>query len=118
MRIHLVAAATVAVMVAAAAPVQAKDRNGYHAIAARDFAAAERRLDAERRIFPNKPELLINLASVYRRTGRDADARSLYQAVLDREPVELSLPNGEGASSHALAHAGLRRLDGPTLAAR
>lgn len=104
--------------VAAVAPAQAKDRNGYHAIAMRDFATAERRLLAERRIHPNKPELLINLASVYRRTGRLVEARALYAAVLERAAVTLDLPNGEAASSHDLARMGLDASRASSFAAR
>lgn len=110
--------AIAAIAAAAAAPIQAKDRNGYQAIAAQDFATAERRLLAERRIHPNKPELLINLALVYRRTGRSAEARALYAAVMERDAVELDLPNGGAASSHDLARMGLDALNTSSFAAR
>lgn len=115
---HLATAAIAVAAVAAVTPVQAKDRNGYQAIAAQDFAKAERRLLAERRIHPNKPELLINLALVYRRTGRPVEARALYAAVLERDAVELDLPNGGIASSHELARMGLDALAAGSFAAR
>lgn len=115
---HLVITAAAAALVATAAPVHAKDRNGYRAIASQDYVKAERRLLAERRIYPNKPELLINLASVYRRTGRLAEARVLYAAVLEQDAVTLDLPNGEGASSHALARLGLEAVSATNFAAR
>lgn len=115
---HLVPLAAAAAVLAIAAPAAAKDRNGYRAIAAQDFGRAERRLAAERRIFPNKPELLINLASVYRNTGRAAEARAMYDAVLAREPVTLATPSGGDASSHDLARRGLATLGATDIAAR
>ena len=94
---------------ALAAPSATVDRTGYRAIAAGDLAAAEQRIVAERRIFPQRPELMLNLASVYARTGRDSEARELYAAVLARPPVALDLPSGAVASSHDLANLALRR---------
>lgn len=79
------------------------DRTGYTAIASGDLSAAERRIVAERKIFPQRPELMLNLASVYLRTGREADARALYAAVLERPAVAMDLPSGAVASSHDLA---------------
>jgi len=94
---------------ALAAPSATVDRTGYRAIAAGDLAAAEQRIVAERRIFPQRPELMLNLASVYARTGRDSEARALYTAVLARPAVALDLPSGAVASSHDLANLALRR---------
>lgn len=114
---HLVLAAAAAV-IAAAAPVHAKDRTGFRAISAKDFAKAEARLDAERRIFPNRPELLLNLAHVYRHTGRHTQARSLYAQVLAQDAVEMDLPSGRVATSHELANLGLALLGSNDIAAR
>ena len=94
---------------ALAAPSATVDRTGYRAIAAGDLATAEKRIVAERRIFPQRPELMLNLASVYARTGRDSEARALYAAVLARPAVALDLPSGAVASSHDLANLALRR---------
>ncbi|VVT18031.1 conserved exported hypothetical protein [Sphingomonas aurantiaca] len=94
---------------ALAAPSATVDRTGYRAIAAGDLATAEQRIVAERRIFPQRPELMLNLASVYARTGRDSEARALYAAVLARPSVALDLPSGAVASSHDLANLALRR---------
>ena len=94
------------------------DRMGYKAIAAGDFAAAERSITAERRIFPHQPELALNLATVYGRTGRVDAARTLYREVLASAPVDLVLADGATYSSHALAKAGLARLGQETIAAR
>lgn len=62
-----------------ATPALAADRTGYQAIAAGDFATAAKQIEAERRIFPDRPELMLNLAAAYLRTGRTADARALYR---------------------------------------
>lgn len=88
------------------------EQTGFSAIAAGHFAQAERRISAERRIFPDRPELMLNLAAVYSRTGREAQARTLYTSVLQRPDVLMDLPGGDTASSHALAQAGLRRSSG------
>ncbi len=94
---------------ALAAPDRSVDRTGYSAIAAGDFATAEQRIVAERRIFPQRPELMLNLASVYQRTGRPAAARALYAAVLDRPAVGMDMPSGAVVSSHDLASRALSR---------
>ena len=95
----------------------AADRNGYAQIVAGDMAAAERRIVAERRIFPDRPELMLNLAAVYRQTGREPQARALYVAVLDRPAVGLDLLSGRVASSHDVAQRALARLS-PQMATR
>lgn len=101
----------------AASGATAADRTGYRAIAAGDFGRAVQRLEAERRIHPQRPELMLNLAAAYRRTGRTAEARALYADVLARPAVTMDLPSGEVASSRDLASMGLARLT-DTIAAR
>jgi Flp pilus assembly protein TadD len=96
-------------------PVLAADRNGYQAITAGDFTAAAKRIEAERRIFPDRPELMLNLAVSYARIGRTADARALYQDVLQRPAVAMDMPNGAVMSSHAVATRGLSRLTTPSV---
>ena len=93
-----------------ATPAVAKDRVGYQAIAAGNVVQAERTLDAERAIFPQKPELMLNLAAIYARTGREAQARTLYGQVLEQDAVAMDLADGSVRSSHDLAHLGLTRL--------
>lgn len=112
--------ASVILAAGGAMPVMAgtPDRMGYRAIAAGDFVAAERSITAERRIFPHRPELTLNLATVYSRTGRVEAARALYREVLSAAPVDLVLADGDSYSSHALAEAGLARLPRETVAAR
>ncbi|RYD25630.1 MAG: tetratricopeptide repeat protein [Lysobacteraceae bacterium] len=85
------------------------DRTGYTAIAAGDLSTAEQRIVAERKIFPQRPELMLNLASVYHRTGRDSEARALYTAVLNRPAVAMDMPSGIVVSSHDLASRALAR---------
>lgn len=100
-----------------AAPAAAKDRTGYRAIAAGDLALAQATLAQERAIFPDRPELMLNQAAVFARTGRIAEARDLYDGVLQRGAVALDLPDGSVASSHAIAQRGLARLSS-TIASR
>ena len=101
-----------------ATPALAADRTGYQAIAAGDFATAAKQIEAERRIFPDRPELMLNLAAAYLRTGRTADARALYRGVLERPAVAMDMPNGAGLSSHDVATRGRSRLTSTTLATR
>ena len=96
----------------------ATDRTGYRAIAAGDFSTAVQQLEAERRIHPQRPELMLNLAAAYRRIGRSADARALYHRVLQRPVVMLDLPSGDVASSRDLANIGLARVTELELASR
>ncbi len=91
-------------------PASAKDRVGYQAIAAGSLTQAERTIEAERTIFPERPELMLNLAAIYARTGRDAQARALYGDVLGADPVAMDLADGSVQSSHTLAQKGLARL--------
>lgn len=100
-----------------ASPALAADRIGYEAIAAGDLSRAERALSAERAIFPRRPEVLLNLAAIYARTNRAAQARALYDDVLTAAPVALDVADGYTLSSHDVAQRGLSRL-GQTLAVR
>ncbi|MGK6323589.1 tetratricopeptide repeat protein [Sphingomonas sp. DT-51] len=100
-----------------AGPAAARDRVGYQAISAGSLAKAEQTINAERAIFPERPELKLNLAAVYARTGRAAQARALYGEVLGDAPVAMDLPDGSILSSHLLAQRGLARL-GATIASR
>lgn len=101
-----------------AAPVMASDRTGYQAIAVGDYQKAEETLLVERRIFPRRPELMINLATVYARTGRVAEAAALYRTAMQVEPVEMVLPDGVLASSHEVAQRGVNSLGRTALAVR
>lgn len=106
------------VAISLATPALARDRTGYQAIAAGNYQAAEKTLLAERRIFPSRPELMINLATVYARTGRVSEAASLYRAAAATDPVEMAMPDGGVASSRDVAQRGLDSLAPVTLAVR
>jgi DNA-binding SARP family transcriptional activator len=120
MRAVLAGLALFAPLAFAAAPAQAQDgdRVASTAIAKGDFDGAERVLVQELRIHPGRPELLLNLAAVYARTGRQADARTLYRQVLSQDNVLMDLSADRTAGSHAVAVAGLRQLDIQATASR
>lgn len=122
MRVVLAGMALVAPLALIAAPAQAQssdgDRVASTAIAKGDFAGAEQMLLRELRIHPDRPELLINLAAVYVKTGRQGEARVLYQRVLSQDDVLLDLTPDQALGSHALAATGLRRLEFATATAR
>lgn len=88
------------------------DFNGASQILRGDYAGAERVIVAQQRMFPTDPDLLLNLATAYQRTGRMAQARALYRAVLSRPDEPLDLPNSaQPRSSHALAVRALGQID-------
>ncbi|WP_447727029.1 tetratricopeptide repeat protein [Sphingomonas koreensis] len=106
----IVLAAPLVLSPAAQAQVRA-DPYAKVAIQNGDYATAERKLLAERKIFPARPEVLLNLAAVYSRTGRHAEARAIYDRVLALDPVAMDVADGEVAPSHLVANRGLRLLN-------
>lgn len=96
---------------AAPALAQDGDRVAGTAIEQGDFVGAEKVLLQELRIHPGRPELLLNLATVYAKTGRQAEAKTLYRQVLAQSDVLMDLSADRVAGSHAVAVAGLSRLD-------
>ncbi|NIJ18985.1 thioredoxin-like negative regulator of GroEL [Sphingomonas naasensis] len=103
----------------AALPAQAQDSAvASTQIVQGDYSAAEAKLLSELRITPDRPELLINLAAVYAKTGRASEARSLYTKVLSSDDVLMDLSAERTAGSHAIAQRGLRRLDTVQFSAR
>ncbi len=105
----------------AATPVAAQGgaiRTAHEALARGDYARAERVLVAERRIFPGKSEVTLNLAAVYARTDRAPLAVSLYERVLADDDVLMDIDAGGTVSAHRLAKAALRRLQGTQTALR
>ena len=97
----------------AAIPAQAQDAAQVASVAISQgaYSDAERTLQQELRVHPGRPELMLNLAAVYARTGRAADARTLYNRVLTQEEVLMDLSADRTAGSHAVARTGLRRLE-------
>ena len=117
----VVAALILAAPLALTPAAQAERLEGPYAhatIQRGDYAVAERKLTAEARVFPNKPEVLLNLAAIYARTGRVSDARALYDRVLSLQSVAMDVADGQVAPSHLIANRGLRLLDSAQVAAR
>ncbi|MDF7776019.1 tetratricopeptide repeat protein [Sphingomonas sp. AOB5] len=98
-------------LVAMPAQAQANDPAASVAIAQGDYASAERTLLQELRIHPGRPELLLNLAAVYSRTGRVNEAQTLYRQVLGQRDVLMDIAADRTAGSHAVANTGLRRIE-------
>jgi len=116
MRLSLFTVSLVALAMPFAAGAQ--QRTAYQHIAAGDFSTAEQTLIAERRIFPQRPELMLNLAAVYQQTGRAEQARALYDQVLSQPDVVMDVSAERTAGSHAIARNGLRRLPGVQMSSR
>jgi thioredoxin-like negative regulator of GroEL len=107
-------------LVALATPlsISAQQRTGYGQIVSGDLKRAEQTLVAERRVFPQSPELMLNLAAVYQQTGRFDQARTLYDMVLSQPEVMMDMSADRVAGSHAIARTGLRRLSDVKLSSR
>ncbi len=100
-----------AMLLVSTGAVQAQDFAGAGHILRGDLAAAERAIQAEQRLVPRDADLLLNLAFVYARTGRQAEARRLYRQVAAQPDELLDLPARRTVRAHAVAAAGLQRLD-------
>lgn len=117
-KIGLVAAAAALALTSGAAAAQEHAvRVSHAAIASGDLASAERMLLNERKIYGARPEVLLNLAAVYARSGRGVEASALYREVLAQDDVTMDLSGGRTASAHAIARVGLSRLQ-PMIATR
>lgn len=103
----------VALAAGAAAPMAAlaQESNGATGIVRGDYRSAEREIERQRRFAPHDVDLLVNLASVYRRTGRDADARLLYRQILGQPDEPLDVAGRRPIGSHALATGALAALE-------
>lgn len=103
-------------------PAQAQVQNGdpvaSAAIARGEYSKAEQSLLADLRIHPGRPELMLNLAAIYARTGRTDEARDLYTRVLAKDDVLMDLPADRVVGSHAVAQTGLKRLSAVQLTTR
>lgn len=113
----IVLAAPLMLVPAAQAQVR-EDPYAQVAIQNGDYELAERKLLAEQKIFPARPEVLLNLAAVYAKTGRHAEARAIYNRVMTLDPVAMDVADGQVAPSHLVASRGLRVLDGARQASR
>jgi hypothetical protein len=117
LKVAMAGGAAFAALLASGASAQERTRIARDAIVAGDLAKAERTLLADQRIYGSTPELLINLAAVYARSGRTAEATAMYREVLGQRDVLMDITADRTASAHAIARAGLERLR-PTLAVR
>lgn len=104
--ILLVAAGLGAAAPGLAAPA---DANGAREILRGDLAAAERIITRERRMFPADPDLILNLAMIYRQTGRIEQARGLYRQIIDA-PDEMLDTVSAPMSAHAIAKLELAQM--------
>ena len=102
------------------APASAQDDfNGATQILQGDYAAAERVILLQRRMFPADADLLLNLATTYRLSGRTSEARALYRQVLANPDDLMDMPAGASPrSSHRLAAVALVTLDRRQVSAR
>lgn len=109
----------VASLVSVAAPALGQsDFNGGSEIQRADYVSAEKVIEKTRRMFPHDVDLMFNLATVYLHTGRTAQALALYREVLSMPDEALAVSAGQEVSSHALAQAGMRRIEPLNLSAR
>lgn len=83
---------------------------GFSAIMDSDWKRAEQQLAASDAA-ETDPARLLNLAHVYRKTGRELEAKKLYEAVLAERDMTLETADGRPASAHELAQ---RALSQPT----
>jgi Tfp pilus assembly protein PilF len=102
-----VAFAATAIGVQANEPV---DNLGAQAISVADFTTAETKLNTVLKRSPGLPEALLNLAYVYRSTGRANAALALYQRVLDAPDVDLVGGSDKAISAHDIARRGMAHL--------
>lgn len=117
MRITLSTTIAGAVVLASAHVAAAQQREigypkgslGVQEILNADYAAAERRLD-DFRVHERDPGRLINLGSVFAKTGRTDAAVLHFQQVLEEESVDLILADGRTMPSHDIARMALNKL--------
>ena len=106
----LVIALLAGALVAPAAGAQTQEqRYGFNAIQRDDLAGAEARLIAQRAEEPNEPSVLFNLAHIYGKTGRAAQAEALYRQIMASDNVMMLTGARQQVSSHELAQRGLDR---------
>lgn len=96
-----------AVMNATGGGSDVPNATGYEQITAGRLTEAEAMLAKQIARHPGAPELSLNLAAIYVRTGRAALAEPLYRDVLRRPAMLMDMPRGGIASSHDVANRGL-----------
>ncbi|MGB3721718.1 MAG: tetratricopeptide repeat protein [Pacificimonas sp.] len=106
------AASTLAFSAAQAQEIgYAEDALAYSAMMDGNWERAERQLAASADELSADPARLLNLAQVYAATGRDADARAIYQQVLAGEDMTLVLSDDRKVSAHMIAGAKLATVE-------
>lgn len=119
MRIAFRALIAAAALVAPAMVQAASEgRNGSAEIIRGDYVTAEQTLVDQRRLFPDHPDLTLNLAAVYQHAGRISEARALYRDVLRQPDEKVDLANERTFSAHQLATIALQRLERSQITAR
>jgi Flp pilus assembly protein TadD len=105
--IYLVPAALLALTLTGPAMAQtAAVPVSHDSILEGDYAGAERALLREAQFNPDSPEIKLNLAAIMVQTGRYAEARALYDAVLAGPNADMELSRGRVTSAHAIAARG------------
>ncbi len=89
--------------------------NGAAEMARGDYSAAEKIIVKQRKMFANDADLIVNLATVYRKTNRADEARVLYLRLLKLPNEDLEMA-GRQTTSHRVARDALATMD--LLAAR
>ncbi|NNC47005.1 MAG: hypothetical protein HKO13_01040 [Sphingomonas sp.] len=84
-----------------------QNENGYNAIEAGDLEAAEMAIMASGR---EDAAAKLNLAYIYAKTDRQAEAGALLRDVLSEDAVDLEAMSGNVHSSHAVAATLMQRL--------
>jgi hypothetical protein len=99
-----------ALILSTAGVTQAKqpvDNFSATAINAADYATAEAQLRARLSRAPGLQQAMLNLAYVYRATGRTAEAAALYTRVLKRPNIQLETTRETPVWSHDVAQRAL-----------
>ncbi len=111
----LAAAGLVAVTAAPAGAEQAeigypKGSLAYKAIVTADYVRAESQLNKEVRIPRDDPARLINHGQVLAKTGRLAEAATLFRKAMAADEIELILADGRVMSSREAARRALQSV--------
>lgn len=86
---------------------------GYAAIMKGDLARAEAQLLKDKSVDRKDPARLLNLAHIYKKTGRADRARQLYEEVArSGSDLQLELANGDVATAQQFAMRALATPDG------
>lgn len=118
MYVRIYGMALVAALTIASTAAAASEGNGAPELRRGNYVAAERIITGQLRMWPGDTDLLLNLATVYGRTGRRSEARMLYRSVLARPDDVMDLQSNTSRSAHALAQAGLANIDRAQLSSR